>query len=186
MIYNVERLTMALIDDGDLIRGLGFVALYAAYLEEAVDECLSVVAARDLEVNRNLYRRPTSQKIEYIQHQLQRLEPLSEELAKFPEILQAIGELLEERNLVIHGRVYAIPGVGDVRISGRPGVPETQATSAELYVLANDLYSARGPLLQASMFSLRRQFEAVYVRDTGDAQPVVAGGAPPIGGAPLY
>lgn len=176
---------MSLIDDGDLIRGLGFVALYAAYLEQAVDECLSVVAARDPEADRKLYRRPTSQKIEYIQQQLQRLAPLSEELARFPAILQAIGELLEERNLVIHGRVYAVPGVGDVRISGRPGVPETPATSAELYVLANDLYSARNPLLHASMFSLHRQFEAVCARGSGDAQPVVAGDAPPSGGAPL-
>lgn len=163
---------MALIDDGDLIRGLGFVALYAAYLEEAVDECLSVVVARNPAADNRLYRRPTSQKIKYIQQQLQKLGPLSDELAKFPMILNAIGDLLEERNLVIHGRVYAVPGVGDVRISGRPGIPETPANSAELYVLANDLYSARNPLLHASMFSLHRQFEAERSRVTGDAQPV--------------
>ena len=82
---------MALIDDGDLIRGLGFVALYAAYLEEAVDECLSVVAARDPESDHKLFRRPTSQKIEYIKQQLKMRAPLSEELTKFPTILQAIG-----------------------------------------------------------------------------------------------
>lgn len=29
---------MTLVDDGDLIRGLGYVALYSAYLEEAIDE----------------------------------------------------------------------------------------------------------------------------------------------------
>lgn len=176
---------MALIDDGDLIRGLGFVALYAAYLEEAVDECLSVVSAHDTERNDRIYRWPTSQKIEYLQRQLQKQEPLSDELAKFPSILEAIGELLEERNLVIHGRVYAVPNVGDVRISGRPGIPETQANSAELYALANDLHSARNPLLHASIFSLHRQFAAVQERNVGDAQPVVAGDALPIGGAPL-
>ena len=38
---------MTLIDDGDLIHGLGYVALYAAYLEEDVDECLNVVACHD-------------------------------------------------------------------------------------------------------------------------------------------
>lgn len=176
---------MALIDDGDLIRGLGFVALYAAYLEEAVDECLSAVAAHDAERNDRIHRWPTSQKIEYLQRQLKNLEPLSDELAKFPSILKVIGDLLEERNLVIHGRVYAVPNVGDVRISGRPGVPETQANSAELYALANELYSARNPLLHASMFSLDRQFAAVQERSAGDAQPAVAGDALPIGGAPL-
>ena len=163
---------MALIDDGDLIRGLGFVALYAAYLEDAVDECLTAVAVRDPESDPKLYRRPTSKKIEYIQQQLKRLEPLSEELAKFPTILQAISGLLEERNLVIHGRVYDVPGVGDVRISGRPGIPEKPATSAELYVLANDLYSACDPLFHASMFSLHRQFEAGCSRGPGNAQPI--------------
>lgn len=33
---------MSLTDDGDLIRGLGYVALYAAYLEEAI--CRSVTS----------------------------------------------------------------------------------------------------------------------------------------------
>lgn len=166
---------MAIIDDGDLIRGLGYVALYAAYLEEGVDEVLTVIADHDPDCDIRLYRRPISQKIEYIQQQLRKLEPLSDELAKFPAILQAIGELLEDRNIVIHGRVYAVPGVGDVRISGRPGVPKTPATSAELYVLANNLFSACNPLRHASMFSLHRQFEAVRTRGGGDAQAGVAG-----------
>lgn len=175
---------MALVDDGDLIRGLGYVALYAAYLEEAVDECLNVVASHDAERSDRMYRWPTSQKIEYIQRQLQNLEPLSDELANFPSILQATGDLLEERNLVIHGRVYAVPNIGDVRISGRPGVPETPANSEELYALANDLYSARNPLLHASMFSLHRMFAVVLERNAVNAQLVVAGDVPPIGGAP--
>lgn len=162
---------MTLIDDGDLIRGLGFVTLYAAYLEEAVDDCLNIVVAHDAERDDRLYRRPTSQKIEYIQQQLRKLEPLSDELAVFPMVLQAIGDLLEERNLVIHGRVYAVQNVGDVRISGRPGVPETPANSAELYAFANKLYSARNPLLHASMFSLHRQFETVFARGAGTPNP---------------
>lgn len=155
---------MALINDGDMIRGLGFVVLYAAYLEEAVDGCLSVVAAHDAERNDGIHRWQSSRKIEYIQQQLRKLEPLSDELSKLPSILQAIGALLEERNLAIHGRVYAVPNIGDMRISGRPGVPETPANSAELYTLANNLFSARNPLLHASMFSLRRQFAAVQER----------------------
>jgi len=34
---------MALTDNGDLIRGLGYVSLYAAYLEEAIEEVFSAV-----------------------------------------------------------------------------------------------------------------------------------------------
>ena len=160
---------MALTDDGDLIRGLGFVALYAAYLEEAVDECLEVVLAQDAERDEGLYRRPTSQKIEYIHKQLRELEPLSEELERFLQVLPEICELLEKRNFVIHGRVYAVPNVGDVRLSGRRGVPEQPANSAELYALANDLFSARNPLLHALKFSLNRQFVANRERNGGNA-----------------
>jgi hypothetical protein len=166
---------MALIDDGDMIRGLGFVALYAAYLVEAVDECLKVISAYDAERNGRMCRWPTSQKIEHIQRQLRGIEPLTDELAELPCTLQATADLLEERNLVIHGRVYAVPNVGNVRISGRPGVPETPGSSAELYALANDLYSACSPLLHAATFSLHRQFTATQERNAGNATP--SGGA---------
>lgn len=177
---------MTLIDDGDLIRGLGFVALYAAYLEEDVDECLNVVACHDAGSDyQRLSHRPTSQKIKYILEQLRKLEPLSNELVVFPQILRIIGDLLEERNTVIHGRVYAVPNIGDVRISGRLGVPETPANSSELYALANELHSACNPLLYASMFSLHRQFLAVRARCAEDTQSAVSGFAPPDSGANL-
>ena len=150
---------MTLVDDGDLIRGLGFVALYAAYLEGAVDECLHVIAANDSDCKcRDLHRWGTSRKLQYLQKQLRKLEPLPSELANFPNTLQAISDLFEERNLVVHGRIYSIPSVGDVRISGRLGIPETPVRSAELYVLANDLFAARIPLQHASMFSLNRAY----------------------------
>ena len=169
---------MKLIDDGDLIRGLGYVALYAAYLEEAVDECFVVACYDAGSDHQRLSRRSTSQKITYILQQLRQREPLSDELVVFPQILRIIGDLLEERNTVIHGRVYAVPNIGDVRISGRLGVPETPANSAELYALANELHSACNPLHNASMFSLHRQFSAVRARCADDTQSAVSGFAP--------
>lgn len=33
---------MPINDDGDIVRGLGFVTLYAAYMEEAIDQCRQV------------------------------------------------------------------------------------------------------------------------------------------------
>ncbi|WP_382221262.1 hypothetical protein [Hydrogenophaga atypica] len=151
---------MALIDDGDLIRGLGFVALYAAYLEEAVDDCLSVVAAHDPKFDVRLNRRATSQKIEYLHKQLEAVGPLSKELSCLPEVLVAASQLLEERNNVIHGRVYAIPGTGDTIFSGRPGIPKKAAKSEELYNLANRIIGVRNPILHASRFALSRQMSA--------------------------
>ena len=149
---------MSLIDDGDLIRGLGFVVLYAAYLEEAIDECLMVVADHDAEYDQRINYRSTKQKIKYIKGQLLKLEPLPNELMNFPEVLSGADCLLEMRNLMIHGRIYATHNKGDIRISGRQNVPETPANSPELYALANELYSACSPLQSASTFSLPREY----------------------------
>ena len=57
---------MPLNDDGDLIRGLGFVALYAAYLEEAVDECLACLLPAGGPQYDKILRQPTGQKVEYL------------------------------------------------------------------------------------------------------------------------
>jgi hypothetical protein len=151
---------MPLADDGDLIRGLGFVALYAAYLEEGIDEVLEVLAAADSGFDQRVRRRSTGQKIEYIRERFRTLEPLPQELAHFPDVLAWISELLEQRHLIIHGRVYNVPGVGDVRRPARHGLPEQVATSRELYALANELFEARTPLNHASTFALPRRIHA--------------------------
>lgn len=155
---------MPLADDGDLIRGLGFVALYAAYLEEGIDEVLEVLAAADAGFDQRVRQRSTGQKIEYIRERIRTLDPLPQELAHFPDVLTGITELLERRHLIIHGRVYNVPGVGDVRRPARLGLPEQAATSSELYALAKELFEARTPLNHASMFALPRRLHAVVNR----------------------
>ena len=59
-----------LADDGDIVRGLGFVALYSGYLEEAVDECIAVLQAVDPEANHRIGRQPISEKIRYCKRRL--------------------------------------------------------------------------------------------------------------------
>lgn len=126
---------MPLDDDGDLIRGLGYVALHAAYLEEAVDNCIDVMLADDHSRGEKLLRQPTSRKIEHLQQIISSFEPLPEELEEFPQTLSDVSELLEERNLVIHGRHYNLPNEGVVRRPGRRNMPERAASSSELYEL---------------------------------------------------
>jgi hypothetical protein len=147
---------MPLADDGDIVRGLGFVTLYSAYLEETVDECVSVFLAADPSPDDRMNRQPISEKIRYCQRRLQAHEPLPDELRYLPGALDRTRVVLERRHDVVHGRIYAIPGAGDVRRSGRQGVPERQVTSAELYGLANDIFAAQDPLMHASTFRLPR------------------------------
>lgn len=147
---------MPIADDGDIVRGLGFVTLYSSYLEEAVEECVAVLVAADQSAGGRNNRQPISEKIRFCQRRLEALAPLSGELQNLPKSLQQIRALFEARHDVVHGRIYAVPGAGDIRHSGRQGVPERQVTSAELYQLANAIFAAQNPLMHASMFALPR------------------------------
>ena len=82
-------------------------------------------------------RWPISEKIRYCQRRLTDLSPLPDELVKLPGALTYIGEAVERRNEVIHGRIYAEYDAPDRLRSGRRGVPDRQITAAELYDLAN-------------------------------------------------
>jgi hypothetical protein len=147
---------MALADDGDVIRGLGFVALYAAYLEEAVDGCVEVLLAADPQPDDSIHRQPISKKTRYCRRRLDELAPLSDELARLPDALDYVADLFEHRNEVVHGRIYAEYGRPDQLRSGRRGVPDRDITSTELYELANEIKAAPGLLMHASVFALPR------------------------------
>jgi hypothetical protein len=147
---------MALQDDGDLIKGLGFVCLYAAYLEEAIDDVFSAVIAVNGDDVPKMDRWQVSRKLKYIRHSMEAWEDLTEELARFMSCIEPIGDLLERRNLMIHGRIYADPKTGDVLKPARFGLPEVPAISSDMYELANELFFAKNPCLQASMFAIPR------------------------------
>jgi len=51
-------------DDGDIIRGLGYVALYSAYLEEQIDNLLFILNSVE-EFGEDKQRWPISRKIKH-------------------------------------------------------------------------------------------------------------------------
>src|ERR1700693_59967 len=116
-------------NDGDVIRGLGFLTLYAAYLEEAVDECVDLLLLTGPNPDDRIHRRPASEKLRYCKRRLDELAPLSEELVRFPDVLSGVRELLERRHEYVHGRIYAQYGAEDQLRSGRRGVPDRPITS---------------------------------------------------------
>lgn len=148
---------MPLNDDGDIVRGLGFVTIYAAYMEEAVDECRQVLMRRDSEPPKRIERWPIGERVKYVRDRLATHAPLPDELAGLPHLLDYIDELLERRNEVIHRRIYGgMQGEKDELRPGRPGGSAKPIASDELYALANSLFETLGPLNHASMFALRR------------------------------
>lgn len=148
---------MAVHDDGDIVRGLGYVTLYAAYVEEAVEECVAVLAAVDQAPPNNLNKRPISERIAYIEERLKGFGQLTEEMAQMPDLLIGVRDLLRWRNEIIHGRIYGgLQGAQDELRPSRADRSLRPITSEELYSLANQMMAAVPSLNAASMFQLRR------------------------------
>lgn len=77
---------MALESDGDVVRGLGFVTLYAAYLEEEVDALLDLLSSVDSSPEKHK-RWPISQRLKKAIRVLKTLE--SDELEDLRRDLEA-------------------------------------------------------------------------------------------------
>ena len=143
-------------NDGDTVKGIGYLTLYAAYVEEAVDNCMHILSEYDFAPPKNLNTRPISQKINYI-HARIGLKSLSHELSSFPALLDHLLELFEKRNELIHGRVYGpLLGDKDTLRPGRLTGSLRAISSEEIYSLANDFFSTLGGLNHASYYSLTR------------------------------
>lgn len=142
---------MPLTNDGDVVRGLGFVALYAAYLEEQIDNLLFMLQPVE-PFPESEQRWPTSRKIEKAKRLVDGLvfeyrEPLLADL-------NVSRQLLEWRNEVIHGRIYANFDRPDTLRSGRLNAPDRAVEPSELYDLANNLFEARAAIYGPMIFQI--------------------------------
>ena len=143
-------------NDGDIVKGLGYLTLYAAYVEEAVDNCMHILSKYDFSPPKKSQTWPISRKIAYIQTQIS-LKSLTHELSNFPALLNHLLELFEKRNELIHGRVYGpLLGDKDTLRPGRLTGSLRAISSEEIYSLANDFFSTLGGLNHASYYSLTR------------------------------
>jgi len=139
--------------DNDIVRALGFVALYAAYVEEGVDvvmERLGLVK----KITDKERKWPISRKINWCIDVIEALK--NSELAQLVSLLSETKRILEERNEVIHGRIYAGNERSDNLKSGRPGVPEREVTADELYDLAEELFKLQAAVPNINMFATMR------------------------------
>lgn len=154
-------MSMPLGDDGNVIKALGYVALYCAYLEEDVDHLLQALGHCAVPMSPKVLRSPTSRKIKFCREAIQPHVASNQEMADLDGALQYAAERLEERNDVIHGRIYGSlkKNEPDMRRSGRPGVPDKPATSEELYALANNVHSVLDTLMHGYTFSVFRAFK---------------------------
>ena len=138
-------------DDGDIVRGLGFVTMHSAHLEARIDELLFHLSVIE-EFSENEQRWPISQKIKKAKKILATVDhPLASEIR---EDLDLCKDRFEWRNELIHGRIYS-PQYHEKNLkSSRPNVPDREATSEELYALANDLVTLDSKVKVPMIFQL--------------------------------
>lgn len=142
--------------DRDEIRGLGFVALRADYLEETIDRLLSML--EPLEPYPEAEQRwGIGRKINKAERLLPRLE--FEYRDGTLHDLTTARESFEWRNKVIHGRIYGNYARSALQKSGRPIVPDRPIDTAELYDLANNLEAAWVALERPMIFQIPRAIQ---------------------------
>jgi hypothetical protein len=57
---------MPIKNDGDLIRAVGYVAIYSAYVEEAIEEIITEMQRLDGTIEDKIFRQHISQQIKFI------------------------------------------------------------------------------------------------------------------------
>jgi hypothetical protein len=144
--------------DYDIVRGLGFVALYAAYLEEQVDNLLFMLQPIE-PFPEGEQRWPTSRKIDKAKRLVANM--VFESRDGLLADLDTSQQLLDWRNELIHGRIYAGFDRPDTLKSGRPNTPDRVVKADELYELANNLAEARLALYRPMIFQIPRAIGAI-------------------------
>ena len=94
---------MPMKDDGDIVRGSGFFTMYAAWIEEDVDDLLRMLHPVEA-FDEDKQRWQISRKLKHAAKLVRALK--SEELHGLPEALEGAIGLFECRNQFIHGRIY--------------------------------------------------------------------------------
>lgn len=138
-------------NDGDIVRGLGFVTMYAAWVEEAVDDILRQLSAHG-KLDEKTQRRQISQKLKLAAKLVNCLQ--NAQLDGLPMLLLDGVNLFERRNEVIHGRIYAFDSQTVCLRSGWQNGPARNVTAAELYALAIDFYNYRLHLISPQVIRL--------------------------------
>jgi hypothetical protein len=140
-----------IIDDGDEIKGLGFVTMHSSHLERKIDDLLFQLSPID-EFTMKQQKWSISRKIKKAKKVL---SIIAGEFAKELIVnLNKCSEHFEWRNELVHGRIYSPDYHKENLESGRPKIPNRQVTSQELYMLANNLVELNSMIYRSMIFDL--------------------------------
>jgi hypothetical protein len=133
-------------DDGDIIRGLGFVTLHSAYLEEEIDAWFDTVRKiPDSSLSLTELRAERAGEKIKLCLKVVKARKHEDEAGPLLSVLHEAEHLLSLRHEYVHGRIYSdsvyphenSEDTLDVPATRRREKIERKVTSAELYNLAN-------------------------------------------------
>jgi hypothetical protein len=140
-------------NDGDIIRGLGFITMHAAHLEGRVEDLLFLLSNIECYTEKE-QRLPISAKIKKAKKTLSKLgHPLMQEIV---DNLESCREHFEWRNELVHGRIFSPEYHKENLQSSRPNVPDRAASAEEIYRLANNLLVLNNKIYRAMIINLPR------------------------------
>ncbi len=152
------------IDDGDIMRGLGFVTMYAAWVEEDIDGILRILTPLE-EFTVDIQRFSISRKLKHARAIVVSIE--RDELSILMATLKRGVSLFKKRNEFIHGR---ISGQVETGLGPRPETAtlrsgrtdkKREITSKDLYRLANEFHAYRKSLPRSPFSELAQVVASV-------------------------
>lgn len=135
-------------DDGDIVKALGYVSLYGSYLEEQIEDLVKLLEP----IKKYKKGFQISDKIIHARKAIRLLS--AEDFQDLLNDLCTCLEIFQDRNELLHGRIYAGLNRPDTLKSNEPDVFDRPVTSFELYRLANEMYDFRIAIYRPMIFQL--------------------------------
>lgn len=137
---------MTISDDGDVIRGVGFVAVYSAYLEDEIAELIELTTGL-VSLRKNIHQLCLTDQAKHLLKGLKKLFiethywiGKEQEQEQTEHLLKAVEKITPERNQVIHSQLIS-NRVGIITQKNRRLGIEIQIKSADVYQLANYIFN---------------------------------------------
>jgi hypothetical protein len=138
-------------DDGDIIKGLGYVTMHGAHLEGRFEDLFFQLSNIESYTEKDK-RLPISGKIKKAKKILTKINhPLMTEII---DDLESCREHFEWRNELVHGRIYSPEYKKENLESSRLNVPNRAASSEEIYRLANNLVALNSRVFRPMIIEL--------------------------------
>lgn len=136
---------MTIFDDGDVIRGVGFVAVYSAYLEDEIAELIELTMNLT-PLRKNIHQLSLTDQAKHLRKALQKLfkethhwNGKEAEQTQTAHTLKVVEKITPERNQAIHSQLISNQA-GIITQKNRRLNTQGQIKSSDVYELANYIF----------------------------------------------